>query len=159
MANLMVMTPEEEAAGEKRWQEWLEDRPQVIKDLGARFKPWKLYRLNSTKHRVTVLSFFEDGTLTVNITGEYNLVSMERSVFGIQPDDLEECDLPRPDEIVGVYLTEKEQLLMVNRRRAEFGNPPLSMEEFRNYGKTGGHYGEGKDLEPVDRDVPPPKVP
>jgi hypothetical protein len=156
MANLVPMTPEDEAKQEANWQSWLAGRPQVIPDLGARFRPWKLYRHKGTNQRGFPMSFNEDGTLTLALTGEFNLISMERQVFGINPDDLEECDLPGPNEVVGVYLTEDEQLLMVNRRRAEFNNPPLTLKQFRDYGKEHKHYGEGDNLEPVDRDVPPP---
>ena len=53
----------------------------------------------------TVLIGSEDGTLTVNITGEYNFVTFDRQVFGIKPEDLEECDLPGKGEPVGTVLT------------------------------------------------------
>lgn len=33
---------------------------------------------------------------------------MERQVFGIKPDDLEECDLPDENEPVGVMLSGEE---------------------------------------------------
>lgn len=32
----------------------------------------------------------------------------DRSVFGIDPDDLEECDLPAPEERLGAALTQDE---------------------------------------------------
>ena len=35
------------------------------------------------------------------VTGEFNIVAFERSVFGVDPKDLEECDLPGPDDHVG----------------------------------------------------------
>jgi len=38
--------------------------------------------------------------MTVNITGEYNTIIFPRQVFGISPDDLEECDLPAQSEQV-----------------------------------------------------------
>jgi hypothetical protein len=37
----------------------------------------------------------------VDVTGEYNLVAFERRVFGIKPEDLEECDLPGLHEPLG----------------------------------------------------------
>jgi hypothetical protein len=158
MANQKEMTAEDEATLEASWVQWLASRPQVIKDLGARFKPWKLYRMKSTGHRVFCLSFSENNTITVAVTGTYNLLSMERQVFGIEPDDLLECDLPGPEEVVGVYLTEDEQLLMVNRRRAEFGLPNLTLEEFQNMGDKPYCMVDGQPAgEPIDRDVPPPE--
>jgi len=141
------------------WKQWATGRPKVVQDLAERFKPWKLYRLKTTGHRVFLLSFFENGTVTAAVTGRFNLVAMERQVFGIDPADLEECELPSADEMVGVYLSEGEQLLMTNRRRAEHGLPALTIEEFSNLKENnqglcvvdGRHAGE-----PFD-DVPPPK--
>lgn len=153
MANLNPeLTPEQEAAMDADlMQNWAAGRPQVIQDLCKRFKPWKLYRIKTTGDRGPLVSLNEAGTITLAVTGAYNLCSMERQVFGIKPDDLEECDLPAPDEVVGVYLTEREQWLMVNRRRAELGNPPMTWEEFTSYGPKGEAAGER-----LDRDVPPP---
>lgn len=101
MAN--IIDPPQEAIAE--WDKWAKHRPKVIKDLAKRFKPWELYRMKSTGHRVTLLSFSEDGTMRVNITAQYNLLVFERQVFGIDPDDLEPCDLPGPDEHVGVMMS------------------------------------------------------
>jgi hypothetical protein len=83
------------------WKTWLAERPEVIQQLGNRFEPWTLFRLKSTGQRVTVCGFNESGTVTVNVSGEFNLVSHERSVFGIDPNDLMECDLPSDDELLG----------------------------------------------------------
>ena len=85
---------------------WLADRPQCIKDLAIKYPPWILYRMKSTNQRVNVVGYNESGTVTVNVSGKFNFVVMERSVFGVSPDDLEECDLPSKDEKVGVLLTE-----------------------------------------------------
>ena len=87
------------------WQEWLALRPLHVRTIAERFDPWTLYRLSSSGHRVTVQSFDEDEsggvTLKVFVSGEFNLVAFERVVFGIDPDDLEECDLPDAGEQVG----------------------------------------------------------
>lgn len=87
------------------WKEWVASRPPNVRVWAEKFEPWTLYRMKSTGHRVTLHSFNEakDGTVTlrVNVTGQFNLVSMERRVFGIDPNDLEECELPKPDEPVG----------------------------------------------------------
>ena len=88
------------------WNEWVATRPPVVQELCTRFFPDRLYRLKSSGHRVTLYSFSEDGTITVNITGEYNVIMFDRQVFGINPADLEECDLPAPDEMTGTVLTE-----------------------------------------------------
>ena len=44
--------------------------------------------------------------MTVNVTGQYNRVMVERRVFGIKPEQLSECDLPASDEPLGVLLTD-----------------------------------------------------
>jgi hypothetical protein len=91
---------------EAAWREWVESRPPEVKAMCERLPPNLLYRMNSTGQRVTLHSYSENGTVTVNVTGEYNFVTFERQVFGISPDDLEECDLPGPDELIGAVLTE-----------------------------------------------------
>ena len=102
MANFAEPT-EEQRAG---WAEWVAERPEAVRLVAEKFNPWALYRLKTSNHRVTLVSFDEpkDGspvTLRVNVTGEFNRVAFERCVFGIKPEDLEECDLPGPDEPLG----------------------------------------------------------
>jgi len=91
------------------WKTWLADRPQCIRDAVEKYKldPWTLYKLNPRGTRVTLASLSEpalsDGKVTVRvgISGEFNLVTFQRDVMGIDPADLEECDLPKPDEQIG----------------------------------------------------------
>ena len=97
MANLWEWTEEKKT----EWDKWLKDRPEVIKNLAERFPPNKLYRLHDSGHRVMIYSYGEDETLTVVVSGKYNLVAFERRVFGIKPYNLSECDFPSPDEPVG----------------------------------------------------------
>lgn len=94
----------------KAWDEWVATRPSVIQEMCKRFPPDRLYRLKTSNNRVTLYSYSESGTLTVNVTGEYNAIVFDRQVFGIKPEDLEECDLPSADEITGTVLTEKEDV-------------------------------------------------
>ncbi len=94
MAKWTTLTDEQRAA----WAEWTASRPPVIQDLIARFPHDELYRLKSSGHRVTIYSYSENGTMTVDVSGEFNFVAFERRVFGIMPDDLEPCDLPAPGE-------------------------------------------------------------
>jgi len=80
---------------QEMWAEWLAGRPAVIRDLATRFPPNLLYRLRETGSRVTLHSYSEDGTMTVTVGKEFNeFLWFERNVFGIEPEDLEECDLP-----------------------------------------------------------------
>lgn len=97
MSEIRQMTAEQKA----EWARWVRSRPPVIQDLATRYGPTTLYRLKSSGHRCTIYSYAEDGTMTVKVTGEYNRVLFGRNVFGVEPDDLEECDPPGPDEDVG----------------------------------------------------------
>lgn len=90
------------------WEKWVKNKPSKIREIIAdKFLPWKLYMLKTTHQRVTLYSIDESRdapvTLTVCVSGRYNLVAFERMVFGIKPEDLEECDLPN-NEIVGSVL-------------------------------------------------------
>jgi hypothetical protein len=93
--------------GQEMWAEWVEERPDAIQALVAKYKfaPWKLYKLKTSGHRVIIHSIDEpkegEPTLTVIVNGKFNFVAFERRVFGIKPEDLEECDLPRSDEPLG----------------------------------------------------------
>jgi len=78
----------------KQWNDWVKTRPKVIQKLCERFPPDKLYQILGHGHRATIYSYEEDGTMTVNVTGEYNLVVCDRQVFGVKPSDIKECDLP-----------------------------------------------------------------
>jgi len=95
MARYYNPTTDEEHA----WREWVADLPVDVRVIAERFDPWTLYQLKTTGQRVVLYSFSEDGTVTVNVLAEFNLIMLERQVFGINPDDLEECDLPDADEI------------------------------------------------------------
>jgi hypothetical protein len=99
MAKIIEWTEEQK----NLWEEWVSTRPKVVQDMCRRFPGDRLYKYKGDK-RVTIYSYAEDGTVTVNITGEYNLLSFSRQVFGINPEDLEECDLPLPSEVLGCLL-------------------------------------------------------
>lgn len=100
-AQIEEMTPEKMAD----WQTWLAERPAHIRALAERLPPWNLYLLKSSGHRVEITAYSEGPngsvSLKVAVTGAYNFVAFEREVFGIDPNDLEPCDLPPPDEIIG----------------------------------------------------------
>lgn len=93
---------------EQIWQEWLSDRPAVIRDLATRFHPAKLYLLKTTGQKGTIESFGEDGTIRMQFDGRFCKVVFAKSVFGLKPDDIEECELPGPDEEVGNYCEEND---------------------------------------------------
>lgn len=104
MARIIEPTEEQE----RGYREWVASRPEHVRAVAERFEPWSLYRIGPNGHRVTLLSFGEekDGsvTLTVNVSAEFNMVMFERQVFGVKPEDLEPCDLPAADEILGAMI-------------------------------------------------------
>ena len=128
MARVFEPTAEQEAA----WADWVSQRPENVRRVAERFAPWTLCRLKSTGQRVTLQSFSEeeDGTVTVTVVvgADFNMVFMERAVFGIDPDDLEECELPADQEAVGALLNNEQEVDFINARRAENGLPPLDQE-------------------------------
>ena len=83
------------------WQEWLGQRPPEVRALAERLPPWNLYRMQSTGHRVTMKAYDENGTVRVVVSPQYNCVVFGREVFGVDPDDLEVCEVPEPSELVG----------------------------------------------------------
>ncbi len=95
-------------AEEKAWKDWIAGRPPHIRAVAERYDPWTLYRMASTGQCVVILSFFNDGTVRVAISAQFNAVLHERSVFGVDPNTLTECDLPSPDEPVGAVLNQQE---------------------------------------------------
>lgn len=106
MAKIIEWTDEQQNG----WGEWVASQPEIIQDLCRRFPPCNLYRLRYTNQKVTIVSYCEDGTLIVNVSGEYNAIMFDQEVFGIKPDDLEECDLPETSEPVGTLLTEEKDI-------------------------------------------------
>lgn len=87
---------------------WIAERPASVQAIADKFPPWELFLLKTSNHRVFIRSFDEhtDGTvtLTVVVSGRFNLVMFERAVFGIKPEDLEPCDVPGPEEPIGAVL-------------------------------------------------------
>ncbi len=86
---------------------WVATLPENVQDVVRRLPPGRLYRFKTgRRHRCVPYSYDDDGTIKVQVTGEFNLVIFDRTVFGVEPDDLEECDLPGPDEILGTGITD-----------------------------------------------------
>lgn len=76
--------------------DWVQSRPDSVREIAEKVLPWKLYRLKSSGHVVTLYSIDEpvDGgtpTLKVQVLNRYNdNLAFERTVFGIRLEDLEE---------------------------------------------------------------------
>lgn len=92
---------------EKGWRRWVKSRPPSVRAVAEKLDPWTLYRMKDTGQYVTVASIFEDGSVSVNVTSQFNFVLHERNVFGIDPATLEECDIPTEE---GVALLTQEQV-------------------------------------------------
>jgi hypothetical protein len=89
MAKLGEMTPKQESD----WLEWASERPIQIREICRRFRPDTLYRLKPTGQRGTIYSVSENGTVTMDFHAEFNPLScIGMQVFGLNPDDIEECD-------------------------------------------------------------------
>jgi hypothetical protein len=101
MARWIEPTPEQTEA----WAEWVAERPECVRNIAEKLPPWELFRLKTTGQRVTVASFFENGTVSVEVRGEFNFHLFDANVFGIDPADLEPCDLPAPDELTGTMMS------------------------------------------------------
>lgn len=95
---------------ETEWKEWIESRPLIIQEMAKKVKPSHLYKLKSTGQRVTPYSYSEKGTVNVFVSGKYNMVTFERLVYGINPDDLEECEIPSASECVGTVFKNKKDI-------------------------------------------------
>jgi len=106
MAAFMDFTPEQKAEFER----WVAERPPDVQEMVKSHPPNLLYRNTVTNQRVCIVSYSEDGTVTVAVTGKFNRCMYERNVFGVPLNELEECDLPGPDEELGAMLTEQKDV-------------------------------------------------
>jgi hypothetical protein len=90
--------------------EWINSRPDCVREMCRICPPNKLYRMKSTGQIVTLCSYNENGTVTVTVGGAFNAVIIERDVFGVDIFDLEECDFPPEEKVVGVCFTEESDI-------------------------------------------------
>lgn len=74
---------------------WYEQRPPAIKAMIDKAPPSNLYKLKTTGQLVFICSYEESEpgdpseTVCVSVTRDFNLIVMERNVFGINLSDLE----------------------------------------------------------------------
>ncbi len=100
MALVLIWTTEQI----QEWDEWLKDRPQIIKDMATKLPPNKLYRNKITGQIGVLVSYAENGTVRASFPNDLNFQMSTpggRQVFGLLPDDLEECEYPEAEKIVG----------------------------------------------------------
>lgn len=87
MTDIFTMSAEDKA----EWDEWVDSKSEPVKTLCKQFPPNKLYKLTTTNRLVTIYSYCEDNTITVNVLKKYNPdIFFEKAVFGIKPEELEE---------------------------------------------------------------------
>ncbi len=82
-----------------KYAEWLATRPANVRAVAERLVPWELYRMKTTGQRCTVDKYAEelDGRVTLTVTIRAAVTPMaafDYGVFGVDPDDLEACDVP-----------------------------------------------------------------
>jgi len=90
-----IVMPEIDDEAKKEFDEWLEGRPEVVKEMAETLKPWGRYRLKPTGQHCTLYSYSENRTVTIDVDGHdcetldsiYKMAPTR--VFGINPDDLE----------------------------------------------------------------------
>lgn len=93
MARFVEFTPEMEV----EHAAWLASRPESVQKLALRYPPNVLYRLKTTGQRYSCISYAEEGTVRVLVQPRFNPMQFfPLEVFGIDPADLEECDVPAP---------------------------------------------------------------
>jgi hypothetical protein len=97
----------------KEWQSWVDSRPDLIKKMCEKYPPNRLYLYKPTRQRVTIYSYSTDGTMTVVISGDFNAVIFERKMCVVVPEELEECDLPKKDELCGAVFEEEKDIKKV----------------------------------------------
>lgn len=95
MSKWIRWTPKQEAL----WDKWLSERPHVIQQMAKEFNLRfdNLYTLKTTGQRVILHSLDEDETVKVHVLFKFNPERMiasfqDRTVFGINPADLEICE-------------------------------------------------------------------
>jgi hypothetical protein len=81
---------------DKALQAWLSSRPPRIKAMWLKHPGNRLYRLAPTGQRVTIAAYTDNGTVKVVVSAEHNpgRSDVGRLVFGVDPNDLTECEPP-----------------------------------------------------------------
>lgn len=102
----MARVIEVSLADEAAYRIWLAERPPVVRAVAERFDPWSLYRHSITGQRVMVIGFLDDGRVTVFVSADFNQMvpGFPREFFvpGVDPDDLEPCEVPAADQVAKI---------------------------------------------------------
>jgi hypothetical protein len=86
---------------QKQWDEWVASRPEIIQVMCRSHPGNRLYRLKTTGQLVTMVSYYEDGTVKVFVDPKFNhgRLFTGQAVFSIKLEDLEEVNLPDGCEV------------------------------------------------------------
>lgn len=78
------------------WDNWVASRPADVQAMCASHPANRIYKLKTTGQIVTLMSYFEDGTVSVYVDPICNRGRMfvGHGVFGITLSDLEETEVP-----------------------------------------------------------------
>lgn len=83
---------------ETELEEWLDGRPEIIKELANKLPPWHRYRIKQTGQHCHIFSYLENGTVVVTVNGHDSQFldaanqAMPFTVFGIDQNDLKIID-------------------------------------------------------------------
>jgi len=94
--------PYRERTQEERdeWRAWLEGRPESVRRVAEHIVPWELYQIDgrATRYQVFCYTEEEDGSVSVQLLALHahnpEGLSLERRVFGVDPDTLTLCEPP-----------------------------------------------------------------
>lgn len=80
------------------WEQWLSERPDDVREIASRFRPWRKYRLKSTGQDAVFVGVdeLECGCLTLRVLAGVDGLPIEtwNQVFGISPSDLIDNEMP-----------------------------------------------------------------
>ena len=113
-------------------ENWLQVRPPIIRELFTARPSGVYYKYQEQNFICTIVSFFEDRTARVNISGEFNLIYMSRSMI-VDPYELTECDAPPEDKTLGEVLREEEHDEFISLSRP-YILKQRSIDDFDNQG-------------------------
>jgi hypothetical protein len=91
------MTPTKKEVSDMKAK--FKDRPRHVRAVFNRLDFFELYLLKTTGYRVKLCAIEDDGSVTVGVGHLYNDIPYSSVMFGIDPDDLEPCDLPTEDDV------------------------------------------------------------
>ena len=93
----------------KSFEEWLKTGPLIIQEMAKKYPPNKFYKIRGKGHICTLYSYSENNTVTVDITGDFNKLTIERRVFDINIDDLVETEFDETQP-TGVLFTKEDDI-------------------------------------------------